>query len=87
MLYRIFTENTPEYKETAIDLTAQYFDGFTVLEGVGYWQGAGEHSLCIEVSGHACIRGKVNELAGCIKRRNNQEAVLVQKISATNDFI
>lgn len=87
MLYRIFTENTPEYKATAIKATAEYFDGFSVFEGTGYWEGTGEHCLCIEISRDDDVSERVRELAAVIKLLNRQQAVLIQQVPCTNTFI
>jgi hypothetical protein len=77
MLYRIQTENIN--KNGVVKLANKYFDGFTIFEGLGYWQGKPEPSLTIEVvtDNQQAVEG----LAVDIRIANNQQAVLVEAIS------
>lgn len=73
ILYRIHTEerfNLP-------DLTAEFFPGFTVLRGTGYYEGKSERAAVIEVYGTSDDRIEVEELARVIATVNNQSSVIV----------
>ena len=71
--YRIFTEN--KNKTEVIQLTGAIFDGFTIVEALGYWQGKAEDSLIIEVvTEHSDL---VDALAKAILVANEQQAVLI----------
>lgn len=78
MLYRIFTENIN--KPEIASITSKQFDGFTMLEGVGYWQGERENSLVVEIIAPDTRDNheRVNTIAREIKQANKQQAVLVQ---------
>ena len=76
--FRIYTEN--KNKEDIQALVSKYFEGFTLYEAKGVWKGKSEPSLVIEVLGHGSLTGIVREVAEKIKKLNNQEAILVQKI-------
>ena len=83
MLYRIITENIN--KPATIKLVAEHTDGFTLIEGRGYWQGKSEYTLIIEIVGIGC--STANKIARAIKKLNNQESVLIQLIEAKDYFI
>jgi hypothetical protein len=87
-LYRICTENR-NFEQT-IQLVAKHFDGFTVIHTDGFWKGQAEHSLVIEIlpdMGDGEARTQVEKLARAIKKQNNQQAVMIQRISAQYDLI
>jgi len=75
-IYRIYTENINRGKLEK--LTGEYFEGFTVINAVGYWQGIKEKSVIIEIIGDRENLGKIKELATHIKINNKQSAVLIQ---------
>lgn len=81
MLYRIHTESTGPMRQRAIDITATTFDGFTIIDTVGYWQGTREDSMIIEV--YTDSRAQVYAVAEEIRRANNQHTVCVAEIDAT----
>jgi len=83
MLYRIITENINKAK--IIELITKYFDGFTLIEGQGYWRGKSEKTLIIEIMTTGCI--SVKRLASRIKSLNNQESVLIQIIEAKDYLV
>lgn len=90
MLYRILTENK-NYDET-VRLVAEHFDGFTVIHADGFWKGQAEHSLVIEIlppvrMGDGEARTQVEKLAYAIKKQNDQQEVMIQRISAQYDLI
>ncbi len=78
MLYRIHTED--KNKQDVLDMVAEVFDGFTVIEATGYWKGKREKSLIIEIDTPADRARDVLGLAARIRDYNAQEAVLVRGI-------
>jgi len=85
MLYRIFTENVNRKKIEGI-VTERYI-GYTIMNSTGMWKGQKEKSLVIEICTDKAEDAKVDWIAKAIKRENNQEAVLVQKIRDNIKFI
>lgn len=85
MIYRICTEN--KNKEYIENLVADQFVCFSIFEGIGYWLGTRELSLCIEIDIKCDERSKVVAIAENIKKHNNQEAVLVQEIKSNSILI
>lgn len=85
-LYRICTENK---NRAAIErLVSSYVDGFTILEGTGYWKGNREQSLIIEIAGgETYLPSVVQQIAEQIKLCNTQEAVLVQTSEVESELI
>ena len=79
MLFRIFTEYTN--KEGIERAANNYFQGYTIFEGVGYWKGSKEKSLLLEVVDKPSKLETIKKLASEIKRINNQEAVLIQTVN------
>ena len=87
MLYRIYTErtNTDKVKNTV----SQDLEGFTVLNGTGYWHGQSEKSLIIEAVLTASEKNKqkIRDIAQRIKDINSQDAVLIQSLENNSEFI
>lgn len=81
MLTRIFTENIPGTDA----IVAEYFEGFTLIECKGYWQGKAEKSLCIEIIDAELL--KIDALVRMINRINNQECCLVQFVQCDFNFL
>ncbi len=70
-IYRIYTE-----KKVGIEkLISFYFDGFSILNAIGYWKGQREDSIVIEIITND--NNKVKALVQEIKKTNRQECVLV----------
>ena len=78
MLYRIYTEDVNRHRVEAI--AQEFFQGFTVLQSTGFWEGSREESVVIEVIGDESLRPEVTACAEAIKDANSQEAVLVQAL-------
>ena len=70
--YTLMTETKPNLGE----LASRFFEGFTLIEGAGYWKGVPEGSTSIVVIGDNRLP-EVYELAHLIRRENKQTAVLV----------
>lgn len=69
-LYRIHTERF----DNLARLAGEYFDGFTIIESVGYWKGQQEKSVIIEVVTENSLY--INLLVQDIISVNNQVEVL-----------
>jgi hypothetical protein len=79
ILYRIYTED--RNRGDIIEYVSSFFwNGFTTLNGVGYWHGQAESCLVIEIihdSEDAEIT--VKNIARWIQKHNAQESVAVTK--------
>jgi len=84
-LYRIFTEH--KNTEHITKIVGRYFKGFTLLNGVGFWQGVPERSLVIEIIGTEADASKVELVAYQIKKANTQEAVLIQETNVASQLV
>lgn len=82
MLYRISTEDLNRSGIEAI--ISQYFDGFRVVSDSGYWKGASEDSLTIDIVAEEYEQPLIEKIARKIKEVNHQESVLLQVFA--NDF-
>lgn len=80
-LYRIFTER--KRKDFLRRLFAESFDGFTMYDVEGNWQGKKEKSLVIEVlTNSTAAELLLVRTCKAICGYNKQDAVLVQKITS-----
>jgi len=80
-LYRICTEGGAENEERALYLVSQYFPGYTVLRGKGFWKGTREKSLVIEIAADAIDADKVRNMADEIRAVNQQDSVCIQTLT------
>jgi len=80
--FRIYTENKNQDKIE--EIISRHFDGFTIYKAEGFWRLQKEKTLIIEILGESDIVEKINSAAKEIKKENNQDAVLVQKIKNNN---
>ncbi len=85
MLYRIITEN--RNYEHIIEMVRVYFTSFTVIKAEGYWKNIAEHSLIVEIVADKDQAVKIDHIAYNIKKRNEQQAVLVQSIPVETKLI
>lgn len=88
MMYRIYTERFAQddsrfiaREDHATSIVSRLFESFTRFEGVGYWQGGRELSVCFEIITDD-DKG-VMAAARSIRRFNDQAAVLVVAIPCT----
>ena len=82
MLYHIYTENINKH---AIEhIVSKFYDGYTIIETTGYWQGKQERSLIIEILTSDSESTVINAIAARIKRANSQHSVLVAKIACNH---
>jgi len=84
-IYRIYTENVN--RDDIVKIAGEYFQGFTLLDGVGFWQGTPEQSLIIEIIGTEKDAANVELVAYKIKKNNCQQAVLVQEANITANLV
>lgn len=85
MLFRIFTED--KNRDALRFGIAERFDAFTLLDAWGFWKGEPEKSLVIEIVGDPEIEATVRELALWIKRTNEQEAVLIERLENHSELV
>lgn len=89
LLYRIFTENR-QYNQIK-KLVCVFFDGSTIIKAEGVWQGESEHSLIIEIDNslfsRQCDAERIKQLCYAIKKLNQQDKILVQKIESESKLI
>lgn len=71
--YRIYTED----RRGLSTLVARYFDGATILQGLGLWCGETEGSAVIEILGTRADLQNIVHLAGDIRFTNEQSSVIV----------
>lgn len=85
MLYRLFTENK-NYDQIK-KLVCDYFDSFTIIKAEGLWQGESEHSLTIEIEGGNYDMSRISNLCYVIKKLNQQDKILVQRIESDSKLV
>lgn len=73
--YRIYTE----YQDDIFALVSEYFDGFIICSGVGYWRDEKEKGVIIEILAEKDIDSRVVLLAKEIKVKYKQEEALITK--------
>lgn len=82
-LYRIYTEN--KNLEAVLEIANFALEGYTVLQGTGYWKGKPEPCLVIEWVGSDPFR--ITGVAAAIKTRNQQETVLLTCQDIQESFV
>lgn len=86
MIYRIYFEETNPIKTAT--LLESSLAAFTVIRGVGYWDGQRELTTIIEhITDNPYGMELICSLAGWLKIANNQEAVLVVRITGDSVLI
>lgn len=77
--YRLHTEHVSPA------LIARYFDGFTLIKGLGYYKGKSESSVAIEIIGTPGDAAKVSTLAREIREQYRQTEVWIttEEVSLT----
>lgn len=91
MLYRIQTESDHvlgryrRYRENIIEIVSRYFDGFTIVDAIGYREGKPEHSIIIEIIAENELP-KIRAIADEIRIANKQECVLVSSVDCRVEF-
>ncbi len=94
MLYRILTEDMN--RDGIMEIIDRHFTGYTLYQTRGIYEGKAEHAMVIEIDTGTGINpvGARNErdmmikdIVEQIKKLNDQECVLVQKIDCESEFI
>lgn len=69
----------------AVEVAGRYFDGFTVLEAVGYWEGKPEKSVTMPIftTDTARVRALARDLCGELQ----QQAVLVEMPDGEGEMV
>ena len=80
--FRIYTED--KNQEKIEEILSKHFQGFTIYKAEGYWRLQKENSLIIEILGESEAIKRINQVAMEIKKANDQQAVLVQRIKNSN---
>lgn len=77
--YRLHTEHV------APTLIARYFDGFTLVNAMGFYKGESESSIVIEIIGSVADAPKVRTLAQDIREQYRQQEVWIttEEVSLT----
>ena len=75
-MYRLYTEC--KRKAWLIKLVSEHFDGMTVFDVIGVWQGVQEKSICIEIiTSDSAIVYKLDRISRAICGLNRQGCVLI----------
>jgi len=85
LLARIFTENVN--RRGIESIVSRYFDGFTIVDSVGYWRGKREDSLIVEIVFDGKDKPKVEAICREINIVNKQECCMLQYLPATIRFV
>ena len=90
MLYRIVTED--KNRAGILKLLGSFFDGFTMYKAQGYYANTREPALIIEIDdmnldNSAALSAKVRSIVKALKKMNQQDCVLLQKISAISEML
>jgi hypothetical protein len=84
-LYRIYTEDKD--RDIIYALIGAYYDGFTVLPGIGFWKGGQEKCLVIEIIGCPDDMEDIEILCKAIRETNAQQAVMLTVQEVTADLL
>ena len=87
MLYKILTED--KKRAEIAKIVGRYFDGFTMIGGLGYWQGKQEYSLIIEIDTPADHNTSHRIKAICVEINmlNEQQCCLLQVFNPISEFV
>jgi len=77
ILYRLHTEN--KNRKWTERIIAEHFNGFSIQEQTGYWDGKKEKSLVIEImTSQKSAPLRIQEIVKKICGHNRQDVVLIQ---------
>ena len=77
VIYRLYTESSPEYDENTFRILDTYFGGYTCWHTEGRYKGYAEHSLIAEIVGDADLGRVIMAAVREIRAENRQDTVLV----------
>ncbi len=86
--FTIYTED--KHRRVIEVLATKYFQGFTIIPAVGFFEGVREQSVIIEILVERSTQAfkDVRNLCLEIKKHNNQESILLTKENALDtEFI
>ena len=76
--YEIMTEDkSAAINSLIVKHVTKYFSGFTIIKGIGFWDGVRENSQTIIIIAGKTERGLITYIAGEIKSIGKQAAVLI----------
>jgi hypothetical protein len=78
-------ETSEVEKDVIVQTTARHFEGFTMSDNVGYWEGRPEGSVSVIVFTEDT--GKVYQLANELKEKCKQEAVIVEDFAGNGVLV
>jgi hypothetical protein len=81
VFYLLFTEASDNLNT----LASQHFDGYTMFQALGSWQGKLESSAVLLIG--TDDRSKVDALARTIASTNRQETVMVLPLAGKAEFV
>ncbi len=81
VIYKIYTQRVNSITELEKLINYNYFDGFSIISGIGFWKGQREYNTTIELIGDYPDKSKVLKLAAEIKILGNQESVLITTVT------
>ncbi len=82
-LFRVYTQN--KNLEQTKEVLNNAFDGYTLIQGAGYWKGTSEKSLIIEIV--TIDDALVYAVAERIKKDNHQKTILITSMDVSADFL
>lgn len=85
MIYRLYTEDLN--RKEVIKIITKYYQGFTIIEATGFWRLNKEKTIIIEIVTVGLFFGNIENIVDEIKKLNNQESILVARISGDSSFI
>ena len=89
MIYKLYIGSNNQTKKLekkrAVDITSLYFEGFSVSQILGYWQGKAEKTLLIEIE--TIEKSKVLQLTKQLAKDLQQQAVGVIETTEKMQFL
>lgn len=89
MIFKLYIGSNNRTKKLeskkAIKTVSLYFDGFSVSQILGYWQGQAEKTLLIEIE--TIEKTKIIDLSKKLARELQQQAIGVVETSQKMEFI
>jgi hypothetical protein len=82
-IHRIYTEK--KNSRLIVKLISQQFESFTIHPTLGYYRGAREESIAIEIVGASAHA--IRKVAGAIQKMNGQKSVLIIRFLAETESI
>jgi len=87
ILYVGHNNETKELEvEKIIEITGNYFEGFTTEQVIGYWKGARENTLKIEIVTDSSD-ATITKLCRDLRKQLNQDAIMLEIVESNIAFI